>query len=150
MGKRPSAKTKISGKAHRCPDVKNEPGEIILPPSSRQDRNRSVLTLFWACQRPLTKHWGFGQVWDRICATFGTPDSGFGRTDGIPGGVAAYDLKMFRPEAREIWRVCKRLAVLHPMTYPTSWFAGGRREAMVAVTFGPFKMMRCLQIFRKK
>ena len=151
MGKRPSAK-KIRAKAHRVP------------------------TLFWACQRPLTKHWGFGQVWDRTCKTFGTPDSGFGRTDGIPCEVAAYDLnngydwrrlplpdnyhafgiwdppydRMYRPEAMEIWRVCKRLAILHPLIYPASWFAGCRREAMVAVTFGPLRMIRCLQIFRKK
>jgi hypothetical protein len=183
VGGRPSAKTKINAKAHRWPDVKNEPGEIILPPSSLRDRNRSVLTLFWACQRPLTKHWGFGQVWDRTCKTFGTPDAAFGKTDGIPCGVAAYDLNngydwrrlplpdnyhefgiwdppyfnddhtrftLFKPEAQEIWRVCKRLAILHPVIYPTSWFAGARREAMVAVTFGPLKMIRCLQIFTKK
>ena len=102
-------------------------------------------------------HLGSGQVWDRICRIFGTPDAAFGKTDGIPEGIAYYDLsngydwkrlllpddyhlfgfwdppyfnddhtrfKMFKREAQEIWRVCKRLAILHPLVYPTSWFAG--------------------------
>lgn len=130
-------------------------------------------TLFWACPRPRTRHWGSGQVWERICKEFGSPDAAFGRTDGIPEGIAYYDLsngynwrslplpecfhefgyfdppydQMYRPEAMEIWRVCKRLAILHPLVYPTSWFAGGRREAMVAITMGPLKRVRCLQLF---
>jgi hypothetical protein len=142
---------------------------------SRRSSSRPVSTLYWACQRPRTRHWGSGQVWDRICKQFGTPDAAFGKTDGIPEGIAAYDLsngynwkslpladnvhefgywdppydRMYRPEGLEIWRVCRRLAILHPIIYPTSWFAGGRREAMVAVTMGPFKMMRCVQIFCK-
>jgi hypothetical protein len=139
--------------------------------------------LFWACPRPKTRRWGSGQVWDRLGRNFGTPDAAFGKTDGIPEGIAYYDLsnsydwkslplpdnyhefgfwdppyfnddhtrfKMFKPEAQEIWRVCKRLAILHPMIYPTSWFAGGRREAMVAVTFGSLKMIRCLSVFTKE
>jgi len=144
---------------------------------------RRVPTLFWACPRPKTKHWGSGQVWDRICRIFGTPDAAFGKTDGIPEGIAYYDLsngydwkrlllpddyhlfgfwdppyfnddhtrfKMFKREAQEIWRVCKRLAILHPLVYPTSWFAGAGREALVAVTFGSLKMIRCLSIFTKE
>jgi hypothetical protein len=162
----------VGGSVERC----RRP--IILP----QQKIR-VPTLFWACPRPKTKHWGSGQVWDRNCKVFGTPDAAFGKTDGIPEGIVYYDLsngydwkrlplpdnfhlfgfwdppyfnddhtrfKMFKPEAQEIWRVCKRLAILHPMIYPTSWFAGGRREAMVAVTFGSLKIIRCLQIFTKK
>src|ERR1700734_2358979 len=122
----------------RRPVAKNEPGEIVLLPRKRKS---PCLTLFWACPRPKTKHWGSGQVWDRICKEFGTPDAAFGKTDGIPDGIAAYDLnngfdwkrlplsdnrhefgfwdppyfnddhtrfKMFKPEAQEIWRVCKR------------------------------------------
>ncbi len=110
-----------------------------------------------------------------MCNAFGTPDAAFGKTDGIPEGIVYYDLsngfdwkrlplpdnahgfgfwdppydRMYRTEAQEIWRVCKRLAILHPLIYPTSWFVGGRREAMVAVTYGPFKRTRCLQIFCK-
>jgi site-specific DNA-methyltransferase (adenine-specific) len=137
---------------------------------------RPVLTLFWACPRPMTKHWGSGRLWDRICKVLGTPDAAFGKTDGIPEGVTYYDLsngydwrrlplpdnyhefgywdppydRMYRQEAMEIWRVCKRLAILHPQVYPKSWFAGGRREAVIAITFGPFKVIRCLSIFTKE
>jgi hypothetical protein len=136
---------------------------------------RRVQTLFWSCPRPKTRHWGSGQVCVRMGGTFGTPDAAFGKTDNIPDAITAYDLnngydwndlplpdnhhefgfwdppydKMYRPEGMEIWRVCKRLAILHPLIYPTSWFAGARREAMVAVTFGPFKIIRCLQFFTK-
>lgn len=142
-----------------------------LPPVKRR-----VSTLFWACPRPKTKHWGSGQVWGRICRIFGTPDAAFGKTDGIPEGIAAYDLNngydwkrlplpdnyhafgfwdppydhMYRLEALEIWRVCRRLAILHPRIYPKSWFVGCRREAVVAVTFGPYKVIRCLSIFTKE
>jgi hypothetical protein len=144
-------------------------------PAVITEQKRSVPTLFWACPRPTTRHWGSGQVWDRLCKAFGTPDAAFGKTDGIPDWIAAYDLKngfdwkwlslpdnyhqfgfwdppydrMYRPEALEIWRVCRKLAILHPMVYPTSWFVGGRREEMVAVTMGPFKRIRCLQLFTK-
>jgi hypothetical protein len=155
--------------------AKNRLREPIPSPSDPLTRKRSVPTLFWACARPRTKHLGSGQVWGRICNEYGPPDAAFGKTDGIPEGIVYYDFsngydwkdlplpdnahqfgfwdplyeKMYRPEAMEIWRVCRRLAVLHPLIYPTSWFAGGRREVMVAVTFGPFKMIRCLQIFTK-
>ncbi len=47
---------------------------------------------FWACQRPLTRKWGSGQVWARLCKQFGTPDAAFGKTDGIPEGVRFFDL----------------------------------------------------------
>jgi site-specific DNA-methyltransferase (adenine-specific) len=144
---------------------------------------RPVPTWFWACPRPKTHHWGSGQLWERICRFLGIPDAAFGKTDGIPDGIAYYDLsngydwkslplpdnhhafgfwdppyfnddntrfKMFKREAQEIWRVCKRLAILHPMIYPKSWFVGARREAMVAVTFGSLKMIRCLSVFTKE
>lgn len=57
--------------------------------------------------------------------------------------------KLFRPEAQEIWRVCQRLAILHTHVYPRAWFKAAAREAMVAVTMGPLKQVRLLQIFRK-
>jgi hypothetical protein len=59
-----------------------------------------------------------------------------------------YD-KLYRKEGQEIWRVCQRLAILHPLIWPRAWLLNAKREAMVAVTFGPLKMIRCLQIFRK-
>jgi hypothetical protein len=130
---------------------------------------------FWPCRRPLTKHWGSDSVFGRIEQQFGCPDVAFGKTDGIPDEVLAVDLntgfdwnllpfvenhfafgywdppydKLYRPEAREIWRTCRRLAILHTHIYPRAWFNGATREAMVAVTMGPLKRVRCLQIFRK-
>ncbi len=178
----PSRTSKVSTPNKRVSErlsesgAKNQLDEVIPSPSAPLMRKRFVPTLFWACARPRTKHLGSGQVWDRMCEKFGTPDAAFGKTDGIPDGIAYYDFsngydwkdlplpdnfhafgywdplydKMYRPEGMEIWRVCRRLAILHPLIYPTSWFEGGRREAMVAVTFGPFKMIRCLQIFSKE
>jgi len=158
------------------PDQGTEGSVVQFPKSVFIPQQKgTVTTLFWACRRPLTKHWGSGDVWPRIGKEFGPPDGAFGKTDGIPDGIAAYDLsngydwkrlplpdnyhefgfwdppydRMYRQEAMEIWRVCRRLAILHPLIYPTSWFSGGRREAMVAVTLGPLKMIRCLQIFTK-
>ena len=130
---------------------------------------------FWACQRPLTKKWGSGQVWDRICKQFGQPDCAFGKTDGIPDGIVAVDRntghewanlpfkdnhfafgywdppydKLYKREGKEIWRVCRRIAILHTHIWPRAWLANSVREGMVAVTMGPMKATRCLQIFRK-
>jgi hypothetical protein len=123
----------------------------------------------------MTRHWGSGQVLDRVCQGFGVPDVAFGKTDGIPDYIKAVDRnngyewrslpfgddefafgywdppydKLYKPEAQEIWRCCQRLAILHTHVYPTSWFARAKREAMVAVTMGPLKQVRCLQVFRK-
>ena len=50
---------------------------------------------------------------------------------------------------REICRVTsKRLLILHPLIYPCP--KGWRREAVIAITFGPNKMIRCLQSFVRK
>lgn len=62
-----------------------------------------------------------------------------------PGGKH----KLFKPEGREIWRTVRRLAILHTHVYPTSWFVGGRRVGMVAVTMGPLKQIRILQVFER-
>ena len=146
---------------------------------------------FWACQRPLTSHWGSGQVWERICKVMGTPDAVFGKTDGIPEKGEAtvidkntgYDwiklpfndnqfefgywdppyedrLKngyrktmMFKKEGQEIWRTCKRIAILHSHMWPWAWLdavAPTEREHLIAVSMGPLKEMRALQVFRKK
>lgn len=130
---------------------------------------------FWACQRPLTSHWGSGDVWKRICKTLGTPDVAFGKTDGIPDGITAIDKnngyewnslpfkdnyftfgywdppydKLYKPEGKEIWRVCNRLAILHTYIWPHEWLRLSEREAMIAVTMGPMKQIRCLQVFKK-
>jgi hypothetical protein len=131
---------------------------------------------FWAIPRPFTKTWGSGKVWDRICLNFGTPDVAFGKTDGIPDGIDFYDKnngfdwksmpsllsnqydfgywdppydKLYKPELTEIWRVCKKLAILHTYCYPTSWMVGAKRIGGIAITMGPLKQIRFLQIFEK-
>ena len=137
-----------------------------------------VLFGYWACQRPLTHKWGSGQVWKRICLEFGRPDVAFGKTDGIPRSVRFVDFKngynwtslpfrknqfnfgywdppydhLYKEEGMEIWRTCRRLAILHTFIWPKSWLqrvAPATREAMVAITMGPMKQIRCLQVFRK-
>ncbi len=130
---------------------------------------------FWACQRPLTKKWGSGQVWGRICETLSQPDVAFGKTTGIPDGIFYVDKsngydwiklpfkdnqfdfgywdppydRLYKKEGIEIWRCCKRLAILHTHIWPRAWLKSAKREAMIAVTFGPMKRIRCLQVFRK-
>lgn len=131
---------------------------------------------FWSLQRPLTKRWGSGQVFDRIAKNFGTPDVAFGKTDNIPDEIFYVDKsnnydwislpfkdnhfafgyfdppydRMYKPEGKEIWRCCKRLAILHTHIWPRAWLKDAEREAMVAVTMGPLKQIRCLQIFSKE
>lgn len=130
---------------------------------------------FWAVGRPMTKTWGSGAVWKRICDCIGVPDAAFGKTDGIPESVFAVDRKngyewrklpfgdnefdfgywdppydkLYRPECMEIWRVCRKVAILHTYCYPTSWMAGAKRTCGVAITMGPFKQIRFLQVFEK-
>ncbi len=130
---------------------------------------------FWPIPRPMTKTWGSGKVWDRLCENVATPDIAFGKTDGIPEGIQAVDQKngyqwndlpfednqfefgywdppydkLYRPECIEIWRTCRKLAILHTHVYPTSWMKNARRVGMVAVTMGPLKQIRVLQIFEK-
>jgi hypothetical protein len=105
-----------------------------------------------------------------------TPDVAFGRTDNIPDGVTAIDRKtgyewasmpklkddqfrfgywdppydsLYKPEAQEIWRTCRKLAILHTHVYPRAWLEKAKRKGMYAVTMGPMKQMRCLQVFEK-
>lgn len=130
---------------------------------------------FWACQRPLTHHWGSGQVFNRIEKQFGKIDVAFGKTDGIPDTVMAIDKnngydwlklpfkdnqftfgywdppydKLYKKEGMEIWRCCRKLAILHTHIFPRAWLKNAKRVAMVAVTMGPMKQIRCLQVFEK-
>ena len=130
---------------------------------------------FWACQRPLTRHWGSGQVFQRIEKQFGKIDCAFGKQDQIPDSCFAVDKntgydwirlpfkdnqfefgywdppydRMYKHEGMEIWRCCKRLAILHEYIFPIAWLKDAERVAMVAVTFGPLKRIRCLQVFKK-
>ena len=139
------------------------------------DVNQKVKFGFWPLPRPMTKSWGSGKLWDRICAELETPDVAFGKTDGIPDGILAVDRntgfewlslpfeedefefgywdppydKLYKQEGQEIWRTCKKLAVLHTHVYPTSWFKNAIRCGMFAVTYGPLKRIRCLQVFKK-
>lgn len=130
---------------------------------------------FWACQRPLTKRWGSGQVFNRITKQFGKPDVAFGKTDNIPEEVFYVDKtngydwiklpfkdnkfefgywdppydRMYKKEGMEIWRVCKKLAILHTHIFPRAWLKNSIRIGMVAITMGPLKQIRCLQVFKK-
>src|SRR3990172_2849566 len=138
-----------------------------------------TITDYWAIPRPKTKHWGSGAVWTRMLNVVGTPDVAFGKTDGIPQTILAVDLvghpsvranwnalpfenshfefgywdppydHLYKQEGREIWRVCRRLAILHTHCYPTSWFEGANRTAHIAISMGPLKQMRALQVFDK-
>lgn len=123
----------------------------------------------------MTAGWGSGEVWQRIGESLGVPDVAFGKTDGIPDGVLAIDAdgghewkdlpfgddqfafgywdppydKLYKPECLEIWRTCRKLAILHTHIYPTSWMYKAKRIASIAVTMGPLKQVRCLQVFEK-
>jgi hypothetical protein len=138
--------------------------------------NVSIDFQFWALRRPLTTHWGSGDVFPRLVSRYGCPDVAFGRTDGIPDGVKYVDRKngfewrslpfrndefafgywdppydgLYKPEGMEIWRTCRRLAILHTFIWPRAWLLDAEREAMVAITMGPMKQIRCLQIFTKR
>lgn len=138
--------------------------------------NEGVKFGFWALPRPLTEGWGSGDTWKRMCAELeDTPDVAFGKTDQIPGNVLAVDHKtgyewatlpfkesqfkfgywdppydhLYKKEGIEIWRTCQKIAILHTHIYPRSWFANALREGMYAITMGPMKQTRCLQVFRK-
>lgn len=134
---------------------------------------------FWATQRPMTKKWGSGQVFDRISEAFKKPDVAFGKTDNIPNDVCYVDKSngynwiklpmqdnyydfgywdppyppavkgLMKKEAQEIWRTCKKLAILHTYVYPRAWFKNAKRIGMIAVTMGPLKQIRILQVFEK-
>lgn len=134
-----------------------------------------ILYGFWACQRPLTRKWGSGQVFEKISKSFGVPDVAFGKTDNIPNDVFSIDKTngydwvklpfktnnfkfgywdppydhLYKKEGMEIWRCCKKLAILHTFIWPRAWLKGSKRLGMIAITMGPMKQIRCLQVFEK-
>jgi hypothetical protein len=57
---------------------------------------------------------------------------------------------MYKNEGKEIWRTVKRLAILHIFIFPISWLKDAKRIGMIAITFGPLKQIRCLQVFEKE
>ncbi len=154
--------------AKKLQSIENYPRKIPENPTE-------VKFGYWALPRPLTRHWGSGDVWKRMCQEVGTPDVAFGVTDGIPSDIVAIDKntgyewndlpfeddmfnfgywdppydKLYKSEAQEIWRTCRMLAVLHTHIYPRSWLYGAGRCGMYAITMGPMKQIRCLQIFAK-
>lgn len=65
-------------------------------------------------------------------------------------GKATLKPCLYKREGQEIWRTCRRLAVLHPYVWPTSWLKDAEREAMVPITMGPLKAVRLLQVFKRK
>jgi len=138
--------------------------------------NEGIEFGFWALPRPLTEGWGSGSVWKRMCAELKeTPDVAFGKTDQIPGGVLAVDKKtgyewaslpfeesqftfgywdppydhLYKKEGIEIWRTCQKIAILHTHIFPRSWLYRAVRVGMYAITMGPMKQTRCLQVFEK-
>lgn len=137
--------------------------------------SRGMIFDFWPLPRPMTKTWGSGLVFQKIIKIFGTPDCAFGKTDNIPDSVFSVDLEngynwielpfkdnkfdfgywdppydhLYKKEGQEIWRCCRKLAILHTHVYPTSWFKGAKRIGMVAITMGPLKQIRILQVIKK-
>ncbi len=135
----------------------------------------NIMYGFWATQRPLTKGWGSGQVFERLSVVFARPDVAFGKADNIPSDVFSVDKTngyewkalpfandqfefgywdppydhLYKKEGQEIWRTCKRLAVLHTYMWPRAWLKDASRDALIAVTMGPLKQIRCLQVFTK-
>ena len=136
----------------------------------------NIIFDFWACQRPLTKKWGSGQVFERLSKRFGRPDCAFGKTDNIPNDIFAVDLNtgydwkklpfkdnrfefgywdppydhLYKKEGIEIWRTCRKIAILHTYIFPRAWLKDAIRIGMVAITMGPMKQIRCLQVFKKE
>jgi len=138
--------------------------------------NEGVEFGFWALPRPLTSGWGSGAVWQRMIAEgLGTPDAAFGVRDNIPAGVTGIDRStgyewaslefpdshfafgywdppydhLYKNEGIEIWRTVRRIAILHTHIWPRSWLVGAIRRGMYAITMGPMKQIRCLQVFEK-
>ncbi len=137
--------------------------------------NEEIKFGYWALPRPLTSGWGSGKVWQRLCQEFAVPDVAFGIRDNIPSKIIGVDLTtgfdwnklpfennqfifgywdppydhLYKNEGIEIWRTCRRLAILHTHIWPRAWLKKAKRQAMIAITMGPMKQIRCLQIFEK-
>lgn len=138
-----------------------------------------MFTDLWATPRPRTAKWGCGELIAQVEAKFGEFDAFFGKTDGLPDHGISVDInqdgqptvvadwrnlpfadgkfnfafwdppydKLYRPELREIARVCKRLALLHEYVQPL--IHGWEGEAVLGITMGPNRRIRCLQIWKR-
>jgi len=136
----------------------------------------NVFTDLWATPRPRTHHWGCGELITQLEAKFGSFDVFFGKTDGVFGLSIDHnrDVKptilthwkslpfrdnsfsfgfwdppydhLYRVELKEICRVCQRLALLHEYVQPI--VKGWKREAVLGITMGPNRRIRCLQVWR--
>lgn len=155
--------------------IKLAGGQTVPGGMGLLEENDGVQFWFWALPRPLTSGWGSGDIWQRISQEFGKPDAAFGVRDNVPADIMGVDLTtgydwnklpfadnhfafgywdppydhLYKNEGIEIWRTCKRIAILHTHIWPRSWLTGAKRQAMVAVTMGPMKQIRCLQVFEK-
>ncbi len=58
-------------------------GTVITP--------NGLLSGLWALPRPLTRHWGSGNVFARICQIWGEPDVVFGKQDQVEGVSVTVD-----------------------------------------------------------
>ena len=122
------------------------------------------------------KKWGSGQIFNKLSELMGKPYVAFGKTDNIPDDIFYVDKNndydwaklpfkdnqfefgywdppydhLYKKEGKEIWRCCKKLAILHTYIWPRAWLKDSIRLAMIAATFGPMKQIRCLQIFEKE
>lgn len=143
----------------------------------------------WALPRPLTSHWGSGellsrieQVWGKCEVIFGKQDQVYGLTVDLqhkvsPSIVANWEKLPFKSEsfASGYWdppylgyigkdgdvhysrlqpsffEICRviseRIFIFSPLIYPCP--SGFRREAVIAITMGPNKIIRCLQCFAR-
>jgi len=138
-----------------------------------------VFTDLWATPRPRTRRWGCGELIKQLETRFGKFDAFFGKTDGIPINAFSVDInpstkpslvcdwknlpfpdnhfgfvfwdppydKLYRQELKEIARVSRRIALLHEFVQPL--LPGFKREAVLGITMGPNRRIRCLQIWRK-
>ena len=143
----------------------------------------------WALPRPLTSHWGSGELLSRIESIWGKCDIIFGKQDQVDGFTVDIDpavnpsvvanwedmpfadgefssgywdppylgyigengdvhYSRLQKSFDEICRVIKeKIFVFSPLVYPCP--DGFKREAVIAITMGPNKIIRCLQCFTR-
>lgn len=137
----------------------------------------NVFTDLWATPRPRTHRWGCAELIKQLESKFGCFDAFFGKTDGVSGFAIDCNLSveptlladwchlpfkdsvfpfgfwdppydhLYRPELKEICRVCQRLALLHEYVQPI--IKGWKRQVVLGITMGPNKRIRCLQVWSK-
>ena len=163
----------------------NQMNQIDLPIGTIITPN-GLYSGLWALPRPLTSHWGSGDILKRIGRVWGLPSVTFGKQDQVNGMTidcdltqsptvcadwnslpfvsGAFDSGYWDPPylgkigkdgdvhynrldgcLREIARVCRMIFILSPLIYPAP--KGFKRNAVIAITFGPNKIIRSLQGF---